>query len=626
MSHTVNDALYPEKETGANPPYAATNNVEHHDFRGLPSDDGDSLRNSSIELRNANEDVVTPKEDFMTPTIRPIRTNSLGSDDPALSAPRSWKTTFLRSGPLVGICCMMAAALSILVSLAILLGSRHTPVADWKVEPSAYLAICTAVANQALRFAAFQGVIVAWWERASRGSTLRQLHLDWRAGTTLLGALSSGRHMGVIGLACVFSTLVAVDGPLLQKSTTVVSAQIDQAVPLNVTLAPEVPTDFSGGWVNISASSNQMAWSRLWNESIPTVDGSTSNWIISEIFPKSSLSAAWLKEKPMKGVVRGCPGECRAKVKAPALAVTACTNKIVPVNYRKPYDYPVQNVAPPLDRYSFMSDEALIVDNQQESINLITAYAQVRNCTGTLNYTVCTLKPARGEYDVIVKDDTVTISPPGIPHIVALANNAPIRPWSDTEKWHPSTLAGIVNLGIYHGQGADIYFNDSSSDALTEQLIGANSVKFQIYLGSYCSSFLDPRDFALRDLNGLMFEAGMVAAQQYNTSYLQSLMDPGLEVESTITGYLQGQHNVFHTNLHWFLAAALVEGICIALILPTCTCFARHDVHFRKWLTIFDKSRHRVVEAWSTSVLLASRDCEGASNNCLRCRSKSELT
>lgn len=35
------------------------------------------------------------------------------------------------------------------------------------------------------------------------------------------GAISSGRKMGLIGLACLCSTLVAVDGPLLQKATTV---------------------------------------------------------------------------------------------------------------------------------------------------------------------------------------------------------------------------------------------------------------------------------------------------------------------------------------------------------------------------------------------------------------------
>lgn len=79
----------------------------------------------------------------------------------------------------------------------------------------------TAVANQSLRFAAFQGLAIAWWFRATKGETLAQLHHRWRAGITASGAVISGRKMGMVGLACLCSTLVAIDGPLLQKSTTI---------------------------------------------------------------------------------------------------------------------------------------------------------------------------------------------------------------------------------------------------------------------------------------------------------------------------------------------------------------------------------------------------------------------
>ena len=58
---------------------------------------------------------------------------------------------------------MLLAALSILVSLGVLLGSAGASAESWTVEPSAILAICTAIANQAMRYAAFQGVMIAWW-------------------------------------------------------------------------------------------------------------------------------------------------------------------------------------------------------------------------------------------------------------------------------------------------------------------------------------------------------------------------------------------------------------------------------------------------------------------------------
>lgn len=76
---------------------------------------------------------------------------------------RPWKTILFRLGPLSGIACLGLAIISILVSLGVLLGSNGVPVVQWIVQPSAVLAICTAVANQAMRYAAFQGLMIAWW-------------------------------------------------------------------------------------------------------------------------------------------------------------------------------------------------------------------------------------------------------------------------------------------------------------------------------------------------------------------------------------------------------------------------------------------------------------------------------
>lgn len=65
-----------------------------------------------------------------------------------------------------------------------------------------------------MRYSCIQGVVIAWWYRASKGSSLEKLHYDWRAGTTIRGALNSGRHLGLLGLACIASTLVFIDGEL----------------------------------------------------------------------------------------------------------------------------------------------------------------------------------------------------------------------------------------------------------------------------------------------------------------------------------------------------------------------------------------------------------------------------
>lgn len=46
-------------------------------------------------------------------------------------------------------------------------------------------------------------------------------------------------------------------------------------------------------------------------------------------------------------------------------------------------------------------------------------------------------------------------------------------------------------------------------------------------------------------------------------------MDPDLPIHYPTTGYLKGDHNVFQTNYYYFLAAAIVELVCIAFVAPT---------------------------------------------------------
>ena len=115
------------------------------------------------------------------------RAESLHSSSHAPKQPRPWRTTLIRFGPLSGIFCMLLAIACIFASLGILAGSDHQPVVDWSAPPSTYLAIFTAIANLSMRYAALQGVVIAWWFRAIQGSTLAKLHWDWRSGTTLRG-------------------------------------------------------------------------------------------------------------------------------------------------------------------------------------------------------------------------------------------------------------------------------------------------------------------------------------------------------------------------------------------------------------------------------------------------------
>lgn len=328
-----------------------------------------------------------------------ILTTEFGGNDCASSSTRSsdrpWKLTLIRFGPLSGLFGLVLAIASIFAALGILVSSRNSPVTHWAGEPSTYLAICTAVANQAIRYATIQGVVIAWWTRASRGSTLSQLHNDYRAGTTLRGALTSGRHMGLLGIACIFSTFVAIDGPFLQKATQVVlSPIIDEYVPLNITMAQQAPTGFSGGWLRLRGVT-------FFNESVPTATGSIPNdlTLFSTISLNYDLGPSYYADGPVTGVVNGCTGPypCKATIRAPALVKSACKTSMIPVNYSQPMSKEsVTSMeegfqAPPFDHTAFLVSLALDVEQATESLVVITAFYNGHDCVGDLNLTTCSL-------------------------------------------------------------------------------------------------------------------------------------------------------------------------------------------------------------------------------------------
>ena len=155
-----------------------------------------------------------------------------------------------------------------------------------------------------MRYAAFQAIVIAWWTSALSGTSLSKLHYNWVAGFELRGALTIGRQINMFAIVCLVSTLVAIDGPLLQSSTTIITGPHPYS-PMNMTfsIAQEIPAIITG-------------YIQHYNNGF--VKHGTSQ-IADEAF-----KSLW-KKVPMDGYVKGCEGTtCRATVQAPALAISNC--------------------------------------------------------------------------------------------------------------------------------------------------------------------------------------------------------------------------------------------------------------------------------------------------------------
>ena len=374
--------------------------------------------------------------------------------------------------------------------------------------------------------------------------------------------------VGLIGLACMLSTLVAIDGPLLQKAATVRNAPYVDPVQLTVKLLPELPQFYTGGWLPGPRTLY------TFNETVPTANGNIYNnvSVISRLDSDTLWNKPWFNDHIPSEIINGCQGMCTAKVRAPALAQTECTTREIPVNYTAPVNLKnilgPTGVAAPLTQNSFFISPSMILDDH-EKINLVTAFAKIESCVGVLYMTMCTLESAIGEYDVTIDNSVITLQET---RIIAVANNTKVdHTWNNITSSYPSTLGGIVTSAQNRFESWVMDF--VSQGQVHTAMVGNTPNKFLLVesnTGEKCHSYVDPKDTIVQYLNELMFIVGAVAAQE-DPSYLKSRLDPGVSSNTTniITGHHHGNHNIFQTNLRWFAAAAAVEVFCIALMLPT---------------------------------------------------------
>ena len=121
------------------------------------------------------------------------------------------------------------------------------PSSGWTIQPTVLLAILTTIANASLAFALSEGICIAWWHIALRGGTLHDLHRYWEFGTSVKNALLSGKHFNVAALAALASILILIDGPLLQRASSVITQQGQENITLSIPLSSAfLPSGYTG--------------------------------------------------------------------------------------------------------------------------------------------------------------------------------------------------------------------------------------------------------------------------------------------------------------------------------------------------------------------------------------------
>lgn len=349
----------------------------------------------------------------------------------------TWKPSFFQIRPIAGILALSIAVCCPIAALAILLVSDRQSIDSWPVQPAVYLAIIAALMNTALQVARAEALPIHWWYRAFRGSTIKKLERQWEVGNSFASAIRHSRkHVSNASIASLALTLFIIDGPLLQRASTIGPGTRSSQVTLELMLAPEIPTGFSGYWYEQGFISSP--------HSLDVVRG-------------------WMHKDPIMMDVKGCDGVCTGTVQGPGVVKSNCTSKVWPIT-REMLHSPNATWGswkgldlnnPGLVLYSLPFFQVFVLPlryaHQPGGAHLTVGSVSFFDLEGEYTQTRCSLIPAIVEHDISIEGRQVTLSTQeNQGRIVDLANNTAAAQWLKFPKQQlPGTLETLISYLAY---------------------------------------------------------------------------------------------------------------------------------------------------------------------------------
>ncbi|KAE9979303.1 hypothetical protein BLS_009932, partial [Venturia inaequalis] len=465
------------------------------------------------------------------------------SKDYSSTSHSPWRPGFWPRLPIIAILSLFFAMAAAVVMIVVVARS-HGQIADWRVSPAVLLAISAAFANLLMRYALSEGVTLSWWSRSIRpGTKLEDLHNIWASGNYFFAALSSGRAFNLAALACIAVSLTPINGPLLQRASSVTTATRSSPVALKVPMAQEVPYGYTG-----------MITSRSSSASILTADF-------------TSVVFGFNKNIPQNLTESGCQGRCSGTLKAAGYAI-ACTSSTLSFNLSAAalsalasFNGSGNLVGPDL----FTTKFALFEDYQHNAtqLNFTASWKDVKGCAGNVQQRSCTLVPAVLEQHILLENNTISLDP-GFNYTTDKVHSlVPTRP-----------IFGSGARNSTHG-GMALYLNSkfnsvvqTNRDGIYGLQLFPTGVSQMDYMRSSAGKYgdqdcnvtwADPSIDMLAAARELAFRLALKAADPTNSSSFQPLING-----------IQQQNVLVYQSKFLYLGLALLFTLASVLsILPT---------------------------------------------------------
>lgn len=439
--------------------------------------------------------------------------------------------------PWLGLAAPVGAAGCAVASAFVLIRSDGQSIHDWTLQPTVYLAIASASANILLHYPLAEGVNVAWWRRSLKdGTTVNDLHRYWDYGNSLWAASTSGRHFNLVALASIMAALAPINGPLLQRASTVTTRPVQGATYLSASIAPELPEGYTG---------------------IITGRGHTVALLTSTFTP---VIREYTNRVDINMGSTGCVGVCYSTLKGAGFAVN-CSASTIPYTLDPLLEDGSINSAA-INGTEVFTSNFTWSEKTPGDIMLMVTFKGSSACTGNLTIKTCLLQAATVEYSVVFHNDIVSLNDATTISDDKVNSISTVTPQNAQG---PTTLGGMglalnnkFNSKAYmRFTGAVGYDISSSGSPPNEYIAAAGNDSSRIGSSfSTCSlRWADPMADLLAAAREVMFRTAVRAANSTT---------PQQTVRATQTGI----RTVYKSHYLFLALALLVTLLGVAFVAP----------------------------------------------------------
>lgn len=518
----------------------------------------------------------------------------------------NWTPGYRARFPWMGILGLLGVLTCTLIIVAVLIGSNGVSSSRWSTLVAPHIIVNTvqSVSGLCLALAIAEGVSIAWWRKALKGATVKELHQSWSFSMSFSQILRHFWRLDVIALAALATKLAILDSFLFQNAAT---TYITQDPAKSITLVGAAAQTFpETGYVVAEgfAAQTSCACFMIGDTYTPTVD----SWETSNGYFKDAIQ-----------LFQGCDGICYSFLDAIGFEID-CQKSSNHTNYASDAISAYEatqgkgNSSQWTDLPIFNSSFSLSYPNAATNYSRILMdllYFDSDNpydpssetCPGTITNVQCTLRPALVRYPMTIVNYTnvhITngISIGGRPHDDSNTNAPPVPVFSyslkqaegfeiisylDTDDQNvvntTTQLGGMANaLAQYMSSTATISYTGGSLWGLTQKGTLSQTMMFgPPNMGSCDCSFKDALSTLVNGINQLAFltatnqtvspsgfpsvgQKATVIGVQKNTTTTFTALPNSLQIS-----------DVIHYSTDWMylaLGAASTLG-CILLIVPS---------------------------------------------------------